>query len=66
MEEFRLDCSKELASRFWALCKSRGVSPGQAIRQFMANEVEVATGVNVDASLDAVGNVAKDARLKRA
>lgn len=62
MDHYKLDCSPELAQRFWALCKKNGQTPGQVIRRYMADEVERATGVVIDPAPKRAGSAVAPAR----
>lgn len=39
MEEFRFNCSRKMAERFWMVCRQAGTTPGQKLREFIDDEV---------------------------
>jgi len=39
MEEFRFNCSRKLAERFWLVCRQNQTTPGAKLREFIEEQV---------------------------
>jgi len=40
MDEYRFNCSRDMAKKFWVACKTDGETPGLVLRRFIETRVE--------------------------
>lgn len=40
MEEYRFNCPRDLAQKFWVVCRAEADTPGAALRSFILKRVE--------------------------